>query len=120
MRLSQENVPMFKNPWVPVPPVPEQEETVRRTDSLLALAERLQARYGTAAAYVDKLTQSVFANAFCGEPLPTEEELARREGREFEGAGELIERIRRTQPGTLKARRSTKSLTRSAGGRRSR
>lgn len=34
------------------------------------------------------------ARAFHGEPLPTEAELARREGRAYEPAGMLLQRIR--------------------------
>jgi len=37
----------------------------------------------------------VLAKAFRGELVPTEAELARREGREYEPASVLLERIRR-------------------------
>ena len=43
----------------------------------------------------DKLTQSILAKAFRGELVPTEAELARREGREYEPASVLLERIKR-------------------------
>ncbi len=41
----------------------------------------------------DKLTQSILAKAFRGELVPTEAELARREGRSYEPASVLLERI---------------------------
>jgi type I restriction enzyme S subunit len=43
----------------------------------------------------DKLTQSTLARAFRGELVPTEAELARAEGRSYETAAELLERIHR-------------------------
>jgi type I restriction enzyme S subunit len=42
----------------------------------------------------EKLTQAILAKAFCGELVPTKAELARREGRDFEHASALLERIR--------------------------
>jgi type I restriction enzyme S subunit len=43
----------------------------------------------------NNLTQSILAKAFRGELVPTEAELARREGREYEPALVLLERIRK-------------------------
>ena len=43
----------------------------------------------------DRLTQAVLAKAFRGELVPTEAELARIEGRDYEPALVLLERIRR-------------------------
>ncbi len=43
---------------------------------------------------VEALTQAVLAKAFRGELVPTEAELAWREGREYEPAGALLERVR--------------------------
>jgi hypothetical protein len=47
-----------------------------------------------AAARVDRLTQSILAQAFRGELAPTEAELARAEGRRYEPAGQLLARMR--------------------------
>jgi hypothetical protein len=41
------------------------------------------------------ITQSILAIAFRGELVPTEAELARREGREYEPASVLLERIKK-------------------------
>lgn len=76
-----------------VPPVAEQCEIVRRVEALVRLADRLEARYAKAKAQVDKITQAVLAKAFRGELVPAEAELARREGRSYETAAELLARI---------------------------
>jgi type I restriction enzyme S subunit len=43
--------------------------------------------------------QSILAKAFRGELVPTEAELARREGRDYEPASALLERIRAERAG---------------------
>lgn len=99
--------PLLRNWAVPVPPLEEQQEIVRRVRVLLDLADRLQARHEQAKTQVGKLTQSVLAKAFRGELVPTEAELARREGREYECAAALLERIKREQkPVSARARRA--------------
>lgn len=56
------------NPYpIPLPPLAEQQEIVRRVESLFKLADQLEARYQKAKSYVDKLTQSILAKAFRGE-----------------------------------------------------
>ena len=79
---------------IPVPPADEQREIVRRVDQLFAFADRLEARVQTARKRVDALTQSILAKAFRGELVPTEAELAEAEGRPFESAQQLLNRIR--------------------------
>jgi len=76
-----------------VPPLPEQQEIVRRVDQLFAFADRLEARVETARKRVDALTHSILAKAFRGELVPTEAELARAEGRAYESAAQLLEHI---------------------------
>jgi type I restriction enzyme S subunit len=84
---------------IAVPPAAEQQEIVLRVVALLKLADALQARVAAATAGVDQLGQSILAKAFRGELVPTESELARREGREYEPAWELLERIRTERAG---------------------
>lgn len=77
-----------------LPSLLEQHEIVRRIDALFALADAIESRVGAATARADKLTQSILAKAFCGELVPTEAELARRERRDYEPASVLLERTR--------------------------
>jgi type I restriction enzyme S subunit len=79
---------------VPIPPLAEQREIVRRVGALFALADQIQARTGKAKAHVDKLTQSFLAKAFRGELVPTEAELARRQGRHYEPASVLLVQLK--------------------------
>jgi type I restriction enzyme S subunit len=79
---------------IPLPPLAEQAEIVRHVETLFKLADQIEARYQKAKAQVDELPQSILAKAFRGELVPTEAELARREGRDYEPASVLLERIR--------------------------
>jgi type I restriction enzyme S subunit len=79
---------------VPVPPLDEQHEIIRRLDALLKLADTIERRVAAATARADKLAQAILAKAFRGELVPTEAELARAEGRDYETAEQLLERIR--------------------------
>ena len=55
---------------LPVPPLLEQNEIVRRVESFFALADQIEARFQKAQAQVDKLTPSILAKAFRGELVP--------------------------------------------------
>lgn len=52
---------------IPLPPIEEQKEIVRRVEKLFAFAESIEAHYQTARAQVDKLTPAILAKAFRGE-----------------------------------------------------
>jgi len=82
----------FKTILLPIPPLPEQNEIVRRVDALFALADTIEANVAAAKDRTAKLRQSILAQAFAGQLVPTEAELARREGREYESAAVLLER----------------------------
>jgi type I restriction enzyme S subunit len=79
---------------VHLPPLPEQHEIVRRVDTLFKLADAIEARVAAATARAHKLPQAILAKAFRGELVPTEAELARQEGRDYEPASALLARIR--------------------------
>ncbi len=79
---------------VALPPSEEQQEIIQRVKKLLALADRIESRYEVAKKQVESLTQSILAKAFRGELVPTETELAAREGRDYETAAQLLDRIR--------------------------
>ena len=101
----------------PVPPLAEQQEIVRRVEKLFGFADQIEAGLKRAQTHVDRLTQSLLAKAFQGKLVPTEAELARLEGQDYEPASVLLERIKHapgtTESGQKKAsprnKRSTKS-----------
>ncbi|QEG32755.1 restriction endonuclease subunit S [Bythopirellula goksoeyrii] len=78
---------------LPLAPLDEQREIVRRVDFLLDYAIEIEDRVSTGTRRTEKIGQSVLAKAFAGELVETEADLARREGREFEPASVLLERI---------------------------
>jgi type I restriction enzyme S subunit len=85
---------------IPLPVLEEQEEIICRVNKLFRLADTIEHRVARTGTLADKLTQSILAKAFRGELVPTEAELARREGREYEPASVLLERIRRARADT--------------------
>lgn len=87
------NVADVKGFSILLPPRVEQREIVLRIEAIFALANQLEARYLNAKVQIDKITHAVLAKAFRGELVPTEAELARREGRSYETAEELLARI---------------------------
>ncbi len=103
-------------------PLTEQHEIVRRVDALFALADKIEARARSAAARMEKITQAILTEAFRGELVPTEAELARQEGRSYEPAAALLERIRgeRTAPDSQPSRQKASKRGQSAPSRGSR
>lgn len=71
-----------------------QQEIVRRVRALLIVADEVERRFAKAQEHVEKLRLSLLVKAFRGELVPTEAELARREGRGYESAADLLERIK--------------------------
>jgi type I restriction enzyme S subunit len=72
----------------------EQREIVSQVEALFRLADAIEKRVAAAIARVEKLTQAVLAKAFRGELVPTEADLSRGEGRDYEPASELLDRVR--------------------------
>jgi type I restriction enzyme S subunit len=86
------------NPYpLALPPLIEQREIVRRVDSLFALAAGIEGRIRVATVLAERLPQAILARAFRGELVPTEAELAADEGRDYEQASVLLERIQESQ-----------------------
>jgi hypothetical protein len=102
---------------VALPPLPEQQEIACRVAELFALAEKIETRVQSATAAVEKLVQATLAKAFRGELVPTETELAKQEGRAFETAEQLLERIRaaRASAASSPSRPSRRSFSQNTG-----
>tara|TARA_R110000751_G_scaffold307898_1_gene434202 strand:- start:100080 stop:101591 length:1512 start_codon:yes stop_codon:yes gene_type:complete len=60
----------MKNFTVPLPPLMEQQEIVRRVESLFTMADTVEKQYKDAKARTNRLTQSILAKAFRGELVP--------------------------------------------------
>lgn len=52
---------------IPLPPLPEQEEIVRRVDALFALADKIEEHYKTAKQSLARAEKALYAKAFSGE-----------------------------------------------------
>ena len=78
----------------PLPSIEEQHEIVRRVEALFKLADVIRKRVEVSTKRAETLTQAILARAFRGELVATEAELARREGRDYEPASALLERIK--------------------------
>jgi type I restriction enzyme S subunit len=78
---------------VPAPPLAEQHEIVRRIEELFAVADEMERRVEVASDREHKLWRTLLARAMHGELVPTEAELARAEGRPFEPAADLLDRV---------------------------
>jgi type I restriction enzyme, S subunit len=76
-----------------IPPLPEQRRIVEKVDSLLSKLEAATAGLQRAAANLKRYRSSVLNAAVEGRLVPTEAELARKEGRDFEPASVLLDRI---------------------------
>jgi type I restriction enzyme S subunit len=77
-----------------LPPLEEQGEIVRRAGGLLKLADAIEKRVAAASLRAERLMQAILEKAFRGELLLTEAELARRDGRDYEPASVLLQRIK--------------------------
>ena len=64
------NVCSMKETPLPLPPVEEQTEIVRRVETLFAFADRLEARLAQAQTAATRLTPALLAKAFRGELVP--------------------------------------------------
>ncbi|HTE39871.1 MAG TPA: restriction endonuclease subunit S [Steroidobacteraceae bacterium] len=86
MAIQHLSITDFAKCPVPVPSLPEQEEIVRRVEALLGYADRIETRYTTVRAQVERLTPALLAKAFRGELLPQDPS--------DEPASELLRKIR--------------------------
>lgn len=98
------NGSILKELVVPVPLLDEQAEIVRRVEDLFTLAAAIEQRVERAATRASNLPQAILSKAFAGELVPTEAEFARAEGRDYEAAELLLERVRLDQSMRVKPR----------------
>lgn len=87
---------------IPLPPLAEQTEIVRRVEQLFAFADQLEAKVASAKSRIDHLNQSILAKAFRGELVPQDPS--------DEPASVLLERIkaqRATAPKTKRGRKAS-------------
>lgn len=103
------NLEQVKSIRLALPPRAEQEEIVRRVDALLATVARIERRVAAAKVRTDRLAQAILTKAFRGELVQTEAEVARAEGREYESATALLERVAAIAPVGSPIRRRKKA-----------
>lgn len=93
----------FQELVLPLPPREEQTEIVRRVEELFAFADQLEAKVASAKSRIDKLTQSILAEAFRGELVPQDPN--------DEPASALMARIKNQCTATPKAKRGRRAAT---------
>lgn len=89
-RISRSNLATLD---LPVPPLPEQHRIVAEIEKQLARLEAAVAALRRVQANLKRYRASVLKAACEGRLVPTEAELARREGRDYEPADQLLARI---------------------------
>ncbi|GHV95771.1 hypothetical protein AGMMS50293_20910 [Spirochaetia bacterium] len=82
---SNINAQILASFLVPLPPLPEQQEIVRRVEKLFAAADALEEKYQSAMSRVNKIEQAILAKTFRGELAETDPE--------DEPAEELLKRL---------------------------
>ena len=79
---------------IALPPMDEQAEIMRRVDALFLLEEKVRGRLAASINRAGALPQAILSKAFAGELVPTEADLARAEGRDYETALQLLQRTK--------------------------
>ncbi len=97
-RASETTLPIlnkrrFEKLPLPLPPIAEQQEIVRRIEALFKLADTIEKWVALAGKKAERLTHAILAKAFRGDLVPTEAELAHREDRSYEPAFVLLTKI---------------------------
>jgi hypothetical protein len=90
---SNINVSRLQRMPLPVPPLVEQREIVRRVEELFAFADATERRVAAAEERTERLRRTILSRAMRGELVPTEAELGGGEGGGFEPASDLLDRI---------------------------
>src|SRR5439155_20595790 len=116
--VSQSNINATKlaHMPVPLPPMEEQQEIVRCVEALFKVTDVIEGRLNAGAAKAGRLQQVILTKAFSGELVPTEADLARAEGRDYEPASVVLERIRAEHTDSLTGGRRRRERLRSIPG----
>jgi type I restriction enzyme, S subunit len=102
-KISQRDLERIEIPYAK----PEMQQLIiRRHAALVRVCDVATTRVEAVQARAEKVRQSILAKAFAGELVPTEAEVARLEGRSYEPASMLLQRIRRTAGSAPATRRS--------------
>jgi type I restriction enzyme S subunit len=80
--------------------------------TLFAVAKGIEDHVRRATVLTEHLPQAILARAFRGELVPTEAELAAEEGRDYEPASELLERIQESRKHNKPAKRGRRGNAR--------
>ena len=94
----------------PLPPLEEQNEIVRKVDSLFAFVDQIERQVGSCKAQIDSLTQSILAKAFRGELVP--------QNPDDEPASILLDRIQAERDAARKLVKQVKKKQKSRSTRR--
>lgn len=89
---------------IPVPPMDEQHEIVSEIEMQFSRLDETVAKLTRASASLVRYKAAVLKSAAEGRLVPTEAELARRDGKDFETASRLIERVLEDRSRQLKER----------------
>jgi restriction endonuclease S subunit/energy-coupling factor transporter ATP-binding protein EcfA2 len=95
----------FRSMPLPIPPLNEQQEIVRRVESLFAYADRIETRYQNALMKVERLTPVLLNKAFHGELVPQDPN--------DEPASVLLERIQAEKIRMESERKTKRTIRRS-------
>ncbi|WP_207865148.1 restriction endonuclease subunit S [Pseudomonas sp. 58(2021)] len=95
------NLSNIRDLLLPLPPIDEQIEIIRRVEQLFAFADQLEAKVTKAQSRIDLLTQSILAKAFRGKLVPQD--------LNDEPASVLLERIKAKRAVPPKVKRRSKS-----------
>jgi type I restriction enzyme S subunit len=88
--INAQKLAAYEMPWCPIE---EQTEIVCRLKGLLGGLGNVEQSLANGRLRAERITQSILGKAFAGELVETEADLARREGRDYEPASMLLERI---------------------------
>jgi len=111
---SNINAAKLRTMPVPLPPLDEQREIVRRMSEGFAFAGEIDEAIEQTLGRAERLPRAILELAMRGDLVPPEAELARIEGRDYEPAAVLLDRVRAERPAMERRksrRRSLRGLT---------